>query len=160
MTPELGLASRMRRLLATAIDMLLVPALTVLLVGLLGVVEHAEDFTDSWWVLHVLLLAIASYLILNGPLLWRRGQTVGKWALGIAMHTKAHQPVSFWKLVFIRAWFFPLLFLPALSFVGAWPLSLIPIFDLLFIFGQKRRCLHDRLSGTQVVRLNKSNSAA
>lgn len=109
------LASRWCRLFATAIDALLVPGLTLFLVMLTGVVEHAEDFVDRWWVFHVLLLAIASYLLLNGYLLWRRGQTLGKALLGIAViHAPADLtcppdgtfefvPAAFWKLVCIRA---------------------------------------------------------
>lgn len=155
------LASRWCRLLATAIDALLVPGLTLFLVMLTGVVEHAEDFVDRWWVFHVLLLAIASYLLLNGYLLWHRGQTLGKALLGIAVirapadltglpdGTFEFVPAAFWKLVCIRALFFPLLF------VGIVPyFTILPLLDQLFIFGRQRRCLHDWISGTLVVRVS------
>lgn len=155
------LASRWCRLFATAIDAVLVPGLTLFLVMLTGVVEHAEDFVDRWWVFHVLLLGIASYLLLNGYLLWHRGQTLGKALLGIAVirapadltgrpdGTFEFVPAAFWKLVCIRALFFPLLF------VGIVPyFTILPLLDQLFIFGRQRRCLHDWISGTLVVRVS------
>ena len=79
------LASRGRRLLATTIDAILVPSLTILLVMLTDIVEDAADYADNAWIMHVLLLAIASYLLLNGYTLWRTQQTLGKKIMGIAM---------------------------------------------------------------------------
>jgi len=155
------LASRWRRLFATAIDAVLVPGLTLFLVMLTGVVEHAEDFVDRWWVLHVLLLAIASYLLVNGYLLWYKGQTVGKALLGIAVirvpsdaaarldGTFESVPAAFWKLICIRALFFPLLFVGIIPYF-----TILPLLDQVFIFGRQRRCLHDWISGTLVVRVS------
>ncbi len=156
MTAAAPLASRWRRLLATGIDALLVPTLSLVLVMATGVVEDAEDYADNWWMLHVLLLAITSYLLLNGLTLWRSGQTLGKLMLGIAIaragadtdDARGYVPAPLWKLVLIRAWAFPLLF------VGLVPwFAPLPLLDQLFIFGRRRRCLHDWLCGTQVVRV-------
>ena len=79
------LAGRGRRLVATAIDALLVPLLTVFLVMVTDVVEDVEDYQTRAWILHVFLLAVLSYLLLNGYLLATRAQTIGKWAMGIAI---------------------------------------------------------------------------
>ena len=111
----LTLAGRGRRLLATLIDMLLVPLLTIVLIMITDVLEDAEDYQDFMWTLWVLLLAILSYLLLNGYTLWRHGQTLGKRLFGIAIYSAA-QPAerlsvaSLWKLVCIRALFFCLLY--------------------------------------------------
>ncbi|MFX3658284.1 MAG: RDD family protein [bacterium] len=150
------LAGRGRRLLATLIDAALVPAVTILLVMITGVVEDAEDYADRWWMVHVLLLAVLSYLLLNGYGLWRRGQTLGKRLLGIAIvparstggNGWSSHPAPLWKLICLRAPFFPLLFLVIVPWV-----ALLPLIDQLLIFGRQRRCLHDYLSGTVVVRL-------
>jgi len=152
-----ALADRGRRLLATLIDMLLVPLLTVVLIMITDVLEDAEDYQDFMWVLWVLLLAIVSYLLLNGYRLWRHGQTLGKWLLGIAIHRSSesteHSAVApLWKLVCIRALFFPLLFLLPLTALLS-PIAIVPIIDQLGIFTKHRRCLHDYASGTVVVRL-------
>jgi uncharacterized RDD family membrane protein YckC len=144
----LPLASRGRRLVATAIDAVLVPSLTLLLVMVTGVVEHAEDYADLWWSVHVLLLAIGSYLALNGYGLWRSGLTLGKRVMGIAMVDTQGLPVAWWRLVVIRAPFFALMFLIVVP-----PIALLPLIDHLCVFGKQRRCLHDRLAGTTVVRL-------
>ena len=153
---NLSIASRSRRLAATLIDLLLVPSLTIILVMVLDVAEQADDFTDQWWILHVLIIAICSYLTLNGYTLWKSGQTLGKKILNIA--TVVNQPkaddnfeflrVPFWKLITIRALFFPLLFFSIIP-----PLVWVPALDIIWIFGRQRRCLHDYFCGTVVVKV-------
>ena len=156
---DLLLASRWRRLVATFIDAILVPAVTIFLVMILDVAEQAEDFVDQWWAANVVAIAVCSYLTLNGYTLWQTGQTLGKKLVGIA--TVIYQPaacgnyaflrVPFWKLIVIRALFFPLLFVGILP-----PLFWIPVLDLVSIFGKQRRCLHDYFCGTVVVKLKQS----
>lgn len=148
MNDALPLAGRGRRLAATVVDLILVPLLTLLLVMLFDVVEDAEDYRSSAWIGWVLLLAVASYLILNGALLARRGQTVGKALFGIRIVTgDGNRVPPLWKLVGIRALFFPLLYL-----LPIWPLTLLPVADQGTILGRGRRCLHDFAAGTRVVR--------
>lgn len=157
MSNELPLAGRLRRLIATAIDAVLVPALSFVLVMTADVMEDAEDYANvGLMVLWVVLLAVASYLILNGYTLWRRGQTLGKLIMGIAIvpanagtsSADGYTPAPLWKLICLRALFFPLLFLSVLPWM-----VLLPILDQAFIFGKRRRCLHDLVSGTIVVRV-------
>lgn len=140
-------AAKWRRLAATTIDMILVPALALVLVIVTGTVEHAEDFQDNTWMLEILLLAVASYIILNGELLRRHGQTLGKKLLGIRIvDVKTDARPALWKLICIRALFFPTLFLLPL-----FPLTLIPVIDQAWIFTRQNRCLHDLVSSTRVV---------
>lgn len=148
-------AGRLRRLSATIVDAILVPTLTVFFILVAGVVEDAEDYENNVWMLWVLLLAIASYLVLNGYLLWRSGQTIGKKLLGIAIvavndSTGTCEKAVFWKLICIRALFFPLIF------TIITPLAFLPLIDQILIFSRKRRCLHDLAAGTTVVRLLKA----
>ncbi len=141
------LAGRGRRLLASLIDACLVPALTVLLILVTGILESAEAYRDQMWVAQVLGLSILGYLMLNGYLLWSRGQTVGKAMLGlIIVNSETGEQASIWRLILIRAWFFPVLFLTL-----APPLTILPLIDLVPIFFGRRRCLHDFLAGTMVV---------
>ncbi|HEY4941465.1 MAG TPA: RDD family protein [Rhizomicrobium sp.] len=154
MTTELALAGRGRRLAATAIDLVLVPALAIVLMLVTGVLEHAADWaTSAMPILRMVALGLASYLILNFWLLWQRGQTVGKAIMGIAIvSTKTGGQVPLWKLV-IRGLFFPTLYLTV------WPIAApLPIIDQLFIFGKSRRCLHDLLCGSSVVRRSQRSS--
>jgi uncharacterized RDD family membrane protein YckC len=166
MSSELPLAGRFRRLVATLIDAILVPALSLVLVMATDVMEDAEDYANvDLMILWIFLLAVVAYLILNGYTLWRRGQTLGKWVMGIAIvpasghiaeggmnggdeGKSAYVPAPLWKLICIRALFFPLLFL-----VVAPPITLLPVLDQAFIFGKRRRCLHDVVAGTIVVRV-------
>ncbi len=98
----------------------------------------------------------ASYLLLNGYGLWRSGQTLGKRVMGVAIVPAVEvgegrygrTPAPLWKLICIRALFFPLLFLSVVPWIAA-----LPIIDQLPIFLRRRRCLHDLVSGTVVVRL-------
>ena len=162
MNSELPLAGRFRRLVATLIDAILVPALSLVLVMIADVMEDAEDYGNvDLMILWIFLLAVVAYLILNGYMLWRRGQTLGKWIMGIAIvpasghisagrdeSKNAYVPAPLWKLICIRALFFPLLFLTVVPWI-----MLLPILDQALIFGKRRRCLHDLVAGTIVVRV-------
>jgi len=157
MSNELPLAGRFRRLVATVIDVVLVPSLSLVLVAAAGVMEDAEDYNAvGLMILWIFLLAVASYLILNGYTLWRRGQTLGKLAMGIAIvrfegaqsSQAGYAPAPLWRLICLRALFFPLLFVAVMPTYAA-----LPIIDQLFIFSKSRRCLHDLVAGTVVVRV-------
>jgi len=154
---NLFLTRRWRRLLATGFDAILVPGVTIFLVMIFDVIEQADDFIDRWWTVHILAIAIGSYLALNGYTLWQSGQTLGKKIVGIAIITRQPQPDGtseflpppFWKLIAVRALFFPLLFVGIMPF-----LIRIPALDLISIFGKQRRCLHDYFCSTVVVKIN------
>jgi len=157
MNPELTLAGRGRRLLATLIDFLLVPALAILLMLVSGVLEDAEDWSAAGRpVVRILLLGLVSYLLLNGYLLWRRGQTVGKALTGIAIVAADNgDRLPLWKLLAIRAPFFPLLYALPVPWFNA-----LPLLDQLFVFRRSRRCVHDLACGSSVVRLAAAATAS
>ncbi len=104
------------------------------------------------------VLALQSFLIA-----WR-GQSIGKLALGTRIVDAGDgRRVGFVRAVLVRTW---LVWMPALLFNDAWIQSLpralvIPVIvgcglliaDGLTIFGKPRRCLHDYLAGTRVVRV-------
>jgi uncharacterized RDD family membrane protein YckC len=86
-----------------------------------------------WWV------AVLGY---QAYLLTTRGQTLGKRWLGIKLARVDGQPIGFGSAVMMRA------------LVGQGILGMIPIYglvDLLFIFRDDRRCVHDLVAGTKVV---------
>ena len=150
MTADLPLAGRGRRFVATLIDLVLVPALAILLMLVTGVLEHAADWSAAGRpYVRMFLLGLTSYLLLNGWLLWRRGQTVGKAAMGIAIASPTTGgPPPLWKLLAIRALFFPILYLSFIPVVG-----LVVLIDQLLIVRKQRRCLHDLLCGSSVLRM-------
>lgn len=157
MSGALQLAGRGRRLVATSIDAILVPALSIFLVLVTGATEDAEDYISLPGLgVNILALAVLAYLILNGYTLWQQGQTLGKKVMGIAIVDASAQasglehiqPAPLWKLIGLRALFFPLLFLLPL-----WPITLAPLIDQLLIFTARRQTLHDLVAGTVVVKL-------
>jgi uncharacterized RDD family membrane protein YckC len=71
----------------------------------------------------------------------QNGQSIGKKILGIKVVRRDGTPVSFSRLFWLR------------NFV-TWIISLVPLFglvDSLFIFGESRQCLHDKIADTIVV---------
>ncbi len=148
MNPTLLLAGRGRRFLATLIDAILVPLLAILIMLVTGVLEHAEDWSATAYpIARMVGLGLASYVILNLWLLWKRGQTVGKAALGIAIvDARTGTLAPLWRL-FIRGLFFPTLYMIVLiPFI-----ALIPVIDQALIFRKDRRCVHDWVCRTAVV---------
>ncbi len=89
-----------------------------------------------------------SFVILNGYLLATSGQTVGKKLLGIkTIDRDTHEVVPFAKIYSLRylVWVIPrLMFLPL-----DW---LIQLFNVIFIFSDENRTLHDRVANTIVVK--------
>ena len=144
-----------RRMVATLIDVVLVPVFTLFLIMLLDVVEDAEDYASYTMLgVSVLATAIAAYVLLNGYLLVRRGQTVGKWLLGVRIVGTEGMSAPLIRLFIVRPWFYVLLFtLPAVSFmmpVGLIFVVIVVIDNGMALIGE-RRCVHDMICGTRVV---------
>jgi len=134
-----------RRALAGGIDFCLVPAFALLLMLVTGLLESAEAYTGGFPYLRVFFLGVTSYLILNGWLLWQRGETLGKYWLKLKIvNSQDGKTPALWKLIFLRALFFGL---PHAALIGFWYLVLI---DWVFLFGKDRCCLHDLIAGTSV----------
>ncbi len=139
-----------RRLVATGIDFVAVPAMSFLVMWVSGVMEHAAAYAGNQPLIRGIGLGIVGYLILNGWLLASRGQTLGKWCTGIKLVGKDGNKPAWWRLIFIRALFFPLLYLPLLYAVFGL-FALLPLIDVLHALRADRRCLHDMAAGTRVV---------
>ena len=94
-----------------------------------------------------MLIGLATYLILNGYLLSKRGQTIGKWALGVKIvSNKSNQILPLWKVFALR--YVPKTVITLIPIVGQYLLFA----DDLLIFRKDKRCVHDFIAGTKVVR--------
>ena len=96
---------RMQRMAATGLDWALITVVTLLVILVTGVLEHAEDYANvGQSTVNAVLCGLPAYLILNGWLLWTRGQTAGKAAMSLMIvdHPTGNC-ASFWKLLFVRA---------------------------------------------------------
>jgi len=142
---------RMQRLAATGLDWSLITVVTLLVILATGVLEHAEDYANvGQTAVNAALCGIPAYLILNGWLLWTRGQTAGKAAMSLMIVD--HQTgncASLWKLLFVRA-LIPVVVI-AVGFFW-WLLWLLVLVDFCFIFRKDQRCLHDWIADTRVVK--------
>jgi uncharacterized RDD family membrane protein YckC len=151
-----ALAGRVTRLGATLLDMLLgviclLPGGLLLGAPLVKQLIHGEwpdDFevgrTASGFL--VLGAGLLVAFIVQTWLLTTRGQSVGKRLLHIRIvryHDGARP--GFVHAVLLRSWL--------INVIGLIPTvgSVFPLFDVGFIFGPERRCLHDLIAGTKVV---------
>jgi uncharacterized RDD family membrane protein YckC len=79
-------------------------------------------------------------------LIARTGQSIGKKWLRIRIVKLDNSPVGFGDGVMLREWITRgISFIPC---VGA----IISLVGYLMIFGSERRCLHDRIAGTKVIK--------
>ena len=75
---------RMQRMAATGLDWALITVVTLLVILVTGVLEHAEDYANvGQSTVNAVLCGLPAYLILNAWLLWPRGQTAGKAAMSL-----------------------------------------------------------------------------
>jgi uncharacterized RDD family membrane protein YckC len=88
-------------------------------------------------------LAVAIY---QWVLISRTGQSLGKKWTGIRIERLDGNPITFGSGVFLRNW------VPKL--IGGVPYlgMIFFLIDCLFIFRDDRRCIHDHIAGTRVVR--------
>ena len=149
-TRELG--SRMLRLVAFGVDWLVTILATLLLLGIVPVLESPDPYLyDHGLAIRVLLTGVFAYLILHGWLLIARGQTIGKLLCRLTIvNAESTSRAGILKLV-IRSWLFGLvaigLVYPEVSMI--WILYLL---NWVFVFGPRRKCLHDYLMKTDVIK--------
>lgn len=142
---EAILAERGQRLGASIVDGLtLMPA-----AGLNLLLTKKFGGASPSWLLPagiiggVLLLVVWGF---NLYFLKRDGQTLGKKAVGIRIVRSDGSRATLARLVFARA-------------LPVWIINFIPLVnmlvlvDVLFIFGKQRRCIHDHIADTIVVKV-------
>lgn len=148
------MAARGRRLAAAAIDTVLLVAAwaaaewMLLLAGIeYGAAEEDRGFWDAIWAFEPGYDAFGFliFLLVQGPLLATRAQTVGKMLLQVRIADLEGRRAPFAHIVLMRE-------LPGWIANVTMGTGLIYFFvDVLLIFRRDRRCLHDLIAGTQVV---------
>lgn len=111
--------------------------------GQVGLFEMDKGGLDGASPLPLVILSafVFAGFVVQWILISKRGQTIGKLLTCIRIVTVGGRLPGFVVGVVIRNWVRVLL-------------SLIPFFgliDILFIFGEEKRCLHDYIAGTRVV---------
>jgi len=140
------LAGRVERLGAAILDTVF-QSLVLWLVSLLTPYNPWDAQGRDAWSFNAASVAIGVviFLLLNGYLLATRGQTIGKILLKIRITRPSGEAVSITRLA-LR---YGAGFAAALVMVVVWVYSLI---DCLMIFRESRRCLHDVIADTVVVK--------
>ncbi len=150
--PEL--ADRMARFAGALVDGLtMIPVYVVVFMlafraGVDGGLVENEILNQFVMGIIGLVLGAVAYLVINGYLLAKRGQTVGKLVVGTRIvDSKTNQILPLGPLFLKRYLYIQLIAL--IPFVG----GLIGLLDALLIFRENRRCLHDDFAGTKVIKV-------
>lgn len=107
-----------------------------------------QDQVGTSELLQLSLVSLIGFLVLHGYLLHKSGQTIGKRLLGIRIVSASDgQLVSLGKIFGLR--YVPIQIAGVIPVVG----QILPLLDVLFIFREDRRCLHDFIAGTKVVKV-------
>lgn len=92
------------------------------------------------------LLGMVVFLLLNGYLLAKRGQTIGKALVGTRIiSVQDEQILPLPKVFGLR--YLPINIVAQVPYIG----TALAFINALFIFRDDRRCLHDLIAGTKVV---------
>ena len=138
-------ASRIRRFFASMIDSICMSVIVVPVMYFGGLFELASTSSMSWgYTLKSGALWAVVFLIFNGLLLVQRGQTIGKLVLSIKIAMEDFSPLTPRTLVIRYGVYFLGNLIPV---VGA----VFGLVNVLFIFGERKQCLHDRIANTIVV---------
>ena len=144
--PAAELASRWQRFGAAFIDGIVYAVVVLPLMYILGLFDGASQgraLTVSETV-SMQLIGMICFVVINGHLLAKYGQTVGKRVVGIQVVALDYSKVAMKQLVIRYAVYF---------LIGAIPLigGVASFVNLLFIFGAEKRCGHDYAADTRVV---------
>lgn len=148
--PSNVLASRASRLGAFIIDAIVlfvatIPLIIVLVLIFPGIFEQESVTGELLTDLVGGVLAAVIYALIQGRLLVQTGKTIGKKALGIKIVSAATGQLPHKNVIIKRSAFYLLVGL--IPFIG----SIISLVNVLFIFGNEQKCLHDRIASTKVV---------
>lgn len=144
-------ADRSTRLAATILDsiifgvMVYVPLVIATIMTPSGAEPGSEfdpDTTLGLVVIVTTLIGFVAWLWLTIKFMNRNGQSIAKKIMAIKVIRTGGAPISLGRLVWLRN-------------VVNGLISIIPLYgliDVLFIFGESRQCLHDKLADTIVVK--------
>jgi len=142
-----NLASRWKRLGGALIDGVLTAIVMVPVMAVTGMTSAAPGSEGMTFGRRagLFVLGCVVFLVLNGYLLYKRGQTIGKVAVKTKIVDLNGQIPDFGRLVALR--YLVMALVGQIPFLG----GLIGLVNALFIFRSDRRCLHDHIAGTRVV---------
>jgi uncharacterized RDD family membrane protein YckC len=149
--PETPLADRGTRFVAAFLDGLISLAYSLPLMYFMGFFDNAKAMQNASFttLLGVSALSFVCFVLVHGYTLKQSGQTLGKKMTGIRIADLDDGVPDLGRVIGLR-------YLP-ITAVGLIPIagSFLPLIDVLFIFRSDRRCIHDLIAGTKVVKVTK-----
>jgi len=151
-TTEIELAERGTRLLAVIVDIFILAAPLVFMAIFLDIKNSADILAKVFGVIAV--LSSIGITMTDLVLVYRHGQTLGKRLFSIKIVDADGSRAGLLQILLVRTWGIP--FLSAILAAGLnIPIigTLIALLDHLAIFQNSRRCLHDLIANTIVVKV-------
>jgi uncharacterized RDD family membrane protein YckC len=142
------LASRWKRLGGALLDSIIAMVIHFPVIIISGVFKQLSQGQRLTIGQHIFFLffAIAVFLAVNGYLLAKHGQTVGKKLVGTRIVANDDEQIlSFGRVFGLR--YLPLFLIAKIPVFS----KLFGIIDVLFIFRKDKRCIHDLIAGSKVV---------
>jgi uncharacterized RDD family membrane protein YckC len=145
------LAGRWTRFVASFVDGIIGLCYGIPILYMLGYFEYAVARQQPPFLLTfaMAVLGFIGFLLVHGYLLKTNGQTVGKKLTGIRIVDLDGNLPDFAKVILLR--YLPMSLVAMIPVLGRW----LTLIDVLFIFRQDRRCLHDLLAATKVVKVSR-----
>ncbi len=145
------LADRGMRLLGSIIDGVIIMPIVLplaLLLGVgLGIMFGDGMLTNLLATVFGAIIGIGGFLAVHGYLLAKYGQTVGKKLLNMRIVGDDGRQLPFQELVLKR--YLPLWIASSVPYLG----MLAVIIDALAIFRENRKCIHDEIAKTKVIKV-------
>jgi uncharacterized RDD family membrane protein YckC len=148
-TGELELASRWNRLFSAIIDTIIMLCVTLPLMFFTGGFDGMStgEQPGFLYTFGMSIVGWIAFALINGKFLLANGQTIGKKAMEIRIvDMEGNVPVLNTLLTRYAVYFLPGL----IPFAG----GIFSLVNVLFIFGEEKRCLHDQIAKTRVVKAN------
>ncbi len=146
---ELHLASRWSRFWGAMIDGIIGMAINFPLMYFTGF--WGKAVAEALTVTETILMGafgLVMFVILHGYLLAKHGQTIGKKLVGTRIvSTTSNQILPFGRLLILR--YLPTFLAAQIPLVGPFLLFI----NYLFIFTKRKRCAHDLIAGTKVIKI-------
>lgn len=141
------LASRWMRLLASLIDTFIGGGVSVVLIFVIMGLDlkglgNASLATQA----QLAVMGVAAFLALHGYLLAKKGQTIGKLVCGIRIAKLDGTVPEFMPLILKR--YLPVWLVVQIPILGGF----LNLANVLFIFRADKRCVHDLIAGTRVIK--------
>jgi len=142
------LASRLSRLIASFVDGLVMMVFVIPLYIILFTTYGGSilDLSDAYRIAWIGIPSLIYFVGINSYFWATRGQSIGKMALGIRIVHIDGEQATWGRIVGLRI--LPMQLLTWIPYIG----GLISLVDILFIFRASRRCLHDEIARTKVIR--------